>query len=79
MKKLYILVSNNGDGSSSVRATFDESLITEMQEKSDDNDVDFNYERWSDGDGFHYSVWNVPDECTAESMGFRELKREHVF
>lgn len=78
MKKLYILISNNGDGSGSVRATFDEALINEMQEKYDEGDG-FDFETWSDGDGFHYSTWNVPDECTAESMGFRELKREDVF
>lgn len=79
MKKLYLLISNNGDGSGSVRATFDKALIDEMEEKCDNNDTDFNYERWADGDGFHYNTWTVPDECTAESMGFYELKREDVF
>lgn len=77
MKKLYILVSNNGDGSSSVRATFDEKLIEEMENKYDSEELDF--ERWTDGDGFHYSTWSVPDECSPKSMGFYPLKREDVF
>lgn len=77
MKKLYILTSNNGDGSSSVRATFDQSLIAEMQEKYDNDELDF--ERWADGDGFHYSTWRLPDECTPESMGFSPLTRDCVF
>lgn len=77
MKNLYILISNNGDGSSSVKATFDQALVDEMEQKVDDGQLD--YERWADGDGFHYSIWTVPDECTPESMGFRELKRENVF
>lgn len=77
MKNLYVLISNNGDGSSSIRPTFDKNLVDEMEAKVDEGELD--YERWADGDGFHYSVWTVPDECTAESMGFRELKREDVF
>lgn len=77
MKNLYILTSNNGDGSSSICATFDEALIQEMEEKYDNGDLDF--ERWADGDGFHYDIWTVPDECTPETMGFRPLTRDDVF
>ena len=28
-------------------------------------------EHWMDGDGFHYDVLTVPDECTMESLGIR--------
>ena len=77
MKKLYILTSNNGDGRSSVRATFDGALVAEMEEKY--NSAELDYERWVDGDGFHYDTWTVPDECTPESMGFNQLTRERVF
>lgn len=77
MKKLYVLTSNNGDGSSSVRATFDEALIEEMEEKYDNDELD--PERWCDGDGFHYNVWTVPDECTPETIGFHPLTRNNVF
>lgn len=77
MKKLYVLTSNNGDGSSSVCVTFDEKLIDEMEEKYSDGDFDF--ETWSDGDGFHYETWTVPDECTPETMGFSALTRDDVF
>jgi hypothetical protein len=77
MKTLYILTSNNGDGSSSIRATFDQSLIDEMEEKYNEGELDS--ECWADGDGFHYETWNVPDECTPESMGFNPLTRDRVF
>ena len=77
MKNLYVLTSNNGDGSSSVQATFSTELIEEMQEKYDSDELDV--ERWADGDGFHYRTWTVPDECTPQSMGFSELTREDVF
>lgn len=76
MKKLYILTSNNGDGSSSIHATFDQSLILDMKEMYN-NDL-LNMERWADGDGFHYETWNLPDECTPESMGFYPLKRANL-
>jgi hypothetical protein len=78
MKTLYILTSNNCDGSSSVRATFDGELIKEMEKKYEEGELDS--ERWVDGDGFHYNTWTLPDECTPESMGlFYPLKREDVF
>lgn len=77
MKKLYVLIANNGDGSNSIFATFDKELVEEMEEKYENGEL--NYERWTDGDGFNYQEWNVPDECTAKTMNFRELKREYVF
>lgn len=77
MKQLYILNRNNGDGSSSICATFDKNLIDEMQTKYDDDELDF--ETWADGDGFHYDTWTLPDECTPETMGFTPLKRSDVF
>lgn len=77
MKTLYVLTSNNGDGSSSVCATFDANLIAKMDEAYGDGTLDF--ETWSDGDGFHYSTWTLPDECTPQSMGFSELTDEDVF
>lgn len=78
MKKLYVLVSNNGDGSSSVQATFDEALVKEMEKRYRSGELDT--ERWSDGDGFHYTTWTVPDTCTAKNMGIHfPLTREDVF
>ncbi len=77
MKKLYVLSRNNGDGSSSIVATFNKELIDEMKAKYNSGDLDS--EAWADGDGFHYETWNVPDECTPESMGFNELQRKYVF
>lgn len=77
MKNLYVLTSNNGDGSSSVCATFDKALIDEMETRYREGDFDF--ETWSDGDGFHYSTWTVPNECTPENMGFSPLERDDIF
>ena len=77
MKNLYVMSKNNGDGSSSVVATFNKELIDEMEEKYNEGELDC--ETWADGDGFHYQTWTVPDECTAKSMNFYELNREDVF
>jgi len=77
MKNLYVMSRNNGDGSSSVVATFNKELIDEMEQKYNEDELDS--ETWGDGDAFHYQTWTVPDECTAKSMKFYELKREDVF
>ena len=77
MKNLYVMSKNNGDGSSSVVATFNKELIDEMEQKYNEGELDS--ETWGDGDGFHYQTWTVPDECTAKSMKFYEIKREDVF
>lgn len=76
MKKLYLLTRNNGDGSTSIEATFDESIIDEMENKYDNDELDF--ETWVDGDGFHYKTLTVPDECTPESMGFIALTHNEL-
>lgn len=69
--KLYILISNNGDGSSSVQFTLDYSVIEKMEKDYDESNPEFDYERWADGDGFHYKTINVPDDSTYESLGIR--------
>ncbi len=69
-KKLFVLVSDSGDGSYSVRYTFNEEWI-KLQEQRD-ADGDFAYDGSDigvDGDGFHYDWLNVPVECTLESLG----------
>lgn len=48
-----------------------------MEEKDAKGELDS--ETWTDGDGFHYNIWTVPDECTPESMGFSRLERDDVF
>lgn len=67
MKILYVVLSNNGDGSSSPKFTFDKDVIEELREQEENQSID--YERWVGGDGLNLSVLNVPDECTYENMG----------
>ena len=76
MKNLYVFTRNNGDGSSSICATFDGKLMEKMQTMYDNDELDF--ETFCDGDGFHYETWTVPDECTAKSMGFWEFKDTNI-
>lgn len=67
-KKLFALVSDGGDGSSSIYFTFNEGFI-EQRQKRYDADVYENGDLGVDGDGFHYDTLTVPDECTLESLG----------
>lgn len=69
MKKLYVLISNNGDGSSSVQYTFNKDWIDEQQRRYDNDESDYEWDIGVDGEGFHYNVLNVPEECTLESLG----------
>lgn len=70
-KQLYVLVGNNGDGSTTVYGTFNKLLLDRLERYlevcSDRRD------QFYDGDGFHYQTWNLPDECTAQSVGFYDL------
>lgn len=69
-KKLFVLISDGQDGSYYPYYTFNEEWIAMMEEKSENDEI-----CWPalgcDGDGFHYDVLMVPDECTLESLGIR--------
>ncbi len=65
-KKLYIFVNDGGDGSFSLRYTFDENLIKLLEERS--NDLSYE-DPGVDGDGLNYNILSVPVECTYESLG----------
>lgn len=67
-KKLFVLVSDNGDGSYSPCYTFNEVWIRQQREKYNKGEIDYT-EIGVDGDGFHYDVLTVPDECTLQSLG----------
>ncbi len=68
-KELYLLNVNAGDGSYSVKFTFDKEVVNTLEQQESDGSLD--YERFSDGDGFHYETLTLPDECTYESLGIR--------
>lgn len=67
-KKLFVLVQDNCDGSYSTVFTMNEEWIKLQQEKYDNDELDYD-SVGCDGDGFHYKVLNVPDECTLQSLG----------
>ena len=69
-KKLFVLISDGGDGSYSNHYTFNEAFIARLHEKDKNGELDYD-SLGCDGDGFHYDTLNVPDECTLESLGIR--------
>lgn len=68
MKNLYILISDGGDGSYYPHYTMNEDWITKQDEKDANGELEYP-SLGCDGDGFHYEVLTVPDECTLESLG----------
>lgn len=70
MKKLFVLISDGGDGSSYPHYTFNEEFIQRLQQKDQAGESEHG-DIGVDGDGFHYDTLNVPDECTLESLGVR--------
>jgi hypothetical protein len=65
MKILYILVADGGDGSYSLRYTFDTELIHKLEHFNGDGSRDAGF----DGDGFNPNILTVPDDSTYESLG----------
>ncbi|WYN05029.1 hypothetical protein ISREJYDI_CDS0063 [Pseudomonas phage UNO-G1W1] len=76
-KKLYIAISDSGDGSQALFYTFDGELIGRMS----DADYDQIGENWMSGDGFQYESINVLESATMADLGiderWRVLKREN--
>lgn len=69
-KKLFVLISDGGDGSFYPHYTFNEQWIAKQKEKDQRGELEYD-DLGCDGDGFHYDVLNVPEECTLESLGIR--------
>lgn len=67
-KTLFILINDGGDGSFYPRFTFNAEWIAMMDEKDADGELGYP-DIGCDGDGFHYTTLNVPEECTLESLG----------
>jgi hypothetical protein len=65
MKKLFVLISDGGDGSQSAHYTCNEAWVNAMaaRENAESGDVG------TDGDGFHYDTLTIPDDVTLESLG----------
>ena len=67
-KKLFVLISDGGDGSYNPRFTFNEEWIKKQEVLHQDGKLDYD-SLGCDGDGFHYTTLTVPDECTLQSLG----------
>lgn len=73
-KPLYILTQDNGDGSYSHRFTFDTAWIQEQHKL--DNAGELGCEDLGvDGDGFHYTVIQVPEDATYDSLAIGPYQR----
>ncbi len=64
MKTLFIVITDSGDGSQSLRYTFDESLILKMQDRQDELD-----DCYQSGDGLQVDRLLVPDNLSYEDLG----------
>ena len=74
MKKLFVLISDGGDGSYYPHFTFDEKWIERQHEAHDLGELEYD-SLGCDGDGFHYTVLTVPDECTLQSLGVSDCAK----
>lgn len=77
-KKLFVIVSDGGDGSYYPNYTLNEVLIIRLQEAYDLDLMDYDSGIGCDGDGFHYDTITIPDECTPESMGISVLDDDYA-
>jgi hypothetical protein len=68
MKKLFVLVSDGGDGSYNPVFTFNEEWVNAQHDRYDNDGWD---EGFLGADGFHYTILTVPDDTTLESLGIR--------
>lgn len=66
---LFVLSSNNGDGSSSTLFTLDRGLIEQLHKAHLQGLTDAESDPGVDGDGFHYSEVILPASLAKESLG----------
>lgn len=77
--KIYILISDNGDGSSSINYVNDPEIINKLNDLDDRGLLDYDNCAGVDGDGFHYDTITVPDTCTEESLGIKFSSLEQLY
>ena len=77
--KLFVLISNGGDGSYYPTYVVDERIIAKYKEKDEKGELDSEYDLGVDGDGFHYDTITVPDGSTEESLGITFTTFESLF
>jgi hypothetical protein len=57
MIKVYMVITNGGDGSNSIQWVLDDKVIDRMEELVDDDD-----EAYSSGDGLQVTTLGFPDD-----------------
>lgn len=74
--KLYVMVTDAGDGSFHPQFTVDDRLIEILSKAYDAGVID--YETVGvDADGFHYSVVEIPDNTDLKKLGVHLLDSKH--
>jgi hypothetical protein len=69
-KNLYVIVKNCCDGSFHTTYTFNEQWVLDLESRIDSGEAtEYEMEVYCDGDGFHYDILTVPEECTLASLG----------
>lgn len=69
-KNLYVINRSSGDGSFHTAYTFNEQWVLDLENRIDSDDAtEYELEVYCDGDGFHYDILTVPEECTLASLG----------
>lgn len=76
--KLYILISDGGDGSYYPQFTLNPALIDKLDKAYDEDLMNYDNGIGCDGDGFHYSTVEVPDGSTPKSLGIRVLADDYA-
>ena len=72
--KLYVLISDGGDGSYYPHYTLNPDLIAKLEEADERGLMTYENGIGCDGDGFHYDTITVPDGSTPESLGITVLE-----
>lgn len=77
-KKLFVLISDGGDGSYSPNYTFNEDLINALQLAYDEARMDYDNGIGVDGDGFRYDELTVPADLTYEDLGISPIDDDYA-
>lgn len=68
-KQVFLVVSSNGDGSSSTIWVTDQKAIDKMEELADEGDA-----QYASGDGFDYLTLNFPEGFNVDGW----LRENHI-
>ena len=69
MSKIYMVITNSGDGSNAVRWVLDENVLAKMEERADDGD-----ETYASGDGLQSRKLVFPEGFNLDAW----MKTNHL-